>query len=219
MYEMFSHRTPYQDLPDSKLQHFITEMMPLIVDGSLRPTKLSPQHCPAGVWDLMEACWQSDPEKRPTMEKVRIRLQEIEEVLQAKVGVDENKSDVSGPRQTQPTSPPPPPPPPPPTVPARPDVLGVYYGAASSSPSPSVIETSRFELLLIGVGWAVWLLIVGGAQSNSTFKQFRFRFFKIYSSISIESSSPTTKAHLFPKVKPHTCICTRTSSRSEGHAK
>ena len=71
MWETFGRKTP----PNGKYTPQIFARA--VMEGKIRPAKISELLCPPQVWTLIEDCWKQKPEERPTMEAVCERLKQL----------------------------------------------------------------------------------------------------------------------------------------------
>lgn len=72
LWEIVARSAPYPELD-------IYEAAKQVVQDGLRP--IIPITCPAKLGDIMNACWQTDPEKRPEMLKIDEMLQQAQKEL------------------------------------------------------------------------------------------------------------------------------------------
>lgn len=93
LYEMLFNRLPFSGPKWTSLLNsdHIDALIAVIVDKHARPE--IPPSCPKELSDLMQQCWKSNPEERPSIETIIERLQHI--AAQWKSETDTTLSDIS----------------------------------------------------------------------------------------------------------------------------
>jgi serine/threonine protein kinase len=77
MWELVVRKKPFSEY-DIANSEFTYQLEDAIV-GGLRPSV--PVDCPSGYAELMQACWDGDPKRRPQFEEIIRRLRKINSAL------------------------------------------------------------------------------------------------------------------------------------------
>ncbi|KXN92809.1 Receptor-interacting serine/threonine-protein kinase 1 [Leucoagaricus sp. SymC.cos] len=75
MYEIFTGRVPFHEIPNP-----FTVMLTLVRSKDVRPTRppvTQDSELLDEIWQLMEECWDAEPEKRPAIEQVVRRIRGV----------------------------------------------------------------------------------------------------------------------------------------------